>query len=87
MRVTWSTVEELAADDISDYFQRFDNIIDLDWLEEGATTGMETIKLKFESAAGVSDVMKNQPRLVTRECDGKVIKVKAHVKFSDNMSK
>ena len=35
MRVQWSCRDELAADDILDYFSAFGVIEELDWLEDG----------------------------------------------------
>ena len=85
LRVVWPSIQELAADDVSDYFEAFGKIVELDWLEDQGQRNTETIKLKFESSASVGSAMQQPAHNIARECDGKIIAVKVHVKFSDNV--
>ena len=87
LRVTWPSHQELAADDVSDHFAKYGDILELDWLEDTGDSSVETIRLKFASGIGVAQAMKQQRHVVTRENDGREITVKTFVKFSDNVRK
>jgi hypothetical protein len=87
LRVVWPSIQELAADDVCDYFEAFGKILELDWLDDDWQTNTETIKLKFETAASVGSALRQHAHNIARESDGKIIAVKVHVKFSDNVIK
>ena len=89
IRVTWPATLELSANDVMDHFAGYGEISDMDWLEIQRTNGasMETIKLYFESSTSISEALQKHQHAVPRETDGKLIPVRACVKFSDNAVK
>ena len=87
LRVVWPSFPELAVDDVCDYFGVFGKVLELDWLEDQGQTDTETIKLKFETSASVGSALRQHTHNIARESDGKIVAVKVHVKFSDNVIK
>ena len=83
MRVVWNISDELSVDDVVDHFAVFGEITDVDWLDVEPDHDVETLKLYFETSASVQKAMRKSKQTV-RRADGKMIEVRACVKFDDN---
>ena len=84
MRVDWPSTSELSADDILDHFGAYGDVSDLEWLDDSGNSGKEVMKLYFELPSSITAVLRECRHRVKRDADGKLIDVKAYVKFSDN---
>jgi hypothetical protein len=87
VRIEWPSALELAADELLEHFGAFGSISDLEWLDNSDDSCTEVIKLYFDLRTCISEILRTHRHSVRRKTDGKLIGVKAYMKFSDNAAR